>query len=175
MTKKIGLVIFSLFFMATISVAQTPEVKSAVSEWLQGYAKQYEMFGAFNLKKIQVNKYYKTVSVYTNGYFGSIPFRPELVNRMNRELIKIISPTYPKYKVVIYADNVAISTLIPNAYRDERVDASRLSFTNKEPTRSVFRNWWYRFRMRVARLCTRERCRDERTTHSVYKKNDRSS
>lgn len=134
MTKKIGLVIFSLFFMATISVAQTPEVKSAVSEWLQGYAKQYEMFGAFNLKKIQVNKYYKTVSVYTNGYFGSIPFRPELVNRMNRELIKIISPTYPKYKVVIYADNVAISTLIPNAYRDERVDASRLSFTNKEPT-----------------------------------------
>ena len=133
MTKKICLLVFSLFLVTTVFGAKTQDLKSAISTWMQGYAAQYEALGVFNLKSINVNKRTKTFSVYANGYFGSIPFRPELVNRMNNEVTKIISPTYPKYKVVIYADNVDISTLIPNIYRDDKVDKTRFSFTNKEP------------------------------------------
>lgn len=133
MTRKIWLLAVSLFLATTVFGVNIKALKSSITKWLDGYAAQYQTLGKFNLKGINVNKRTKTFNVYTNGYFGSIPFRPELVEQMNSEVYKIIAHNYPKYKVIIYADEVPIASLIPNAYRVNSVDSLRLSQTNKTP------------------------------------------
>ena len=134
MTKKIWLLAVSLFLATTVFGVNLKALKSDIATWMDGYATQYQTLGRFNLKGINIDKRTKTFSVFANGYFGSIPFRPELVERMNSEVAQLIADNYPKYKVVIYADEVPISSLIPNAYRNNAVDSLRLSLTNKTPS-----------------------------------------
>ncbi|MDR1592005.1 MAG: xanthan lyase [Prevotellaceae bacterium] len=134
LTEKIRLIaLVCILWLAGWNVAaQTPDQKTAIAEWLLQYELRYPVMGTFSLKNVQINHKKKTCHIFANNNFESIPFREELVEQMQQEIISLLGDSYRDYKIIIYANNRDISTLIPNYYRTRnKPDKSRLSPTKK--------------------------------------------
>lgn len=133
MFRKIGLLGLVLLFYATVSLAQSDQLRSQLATWVKGYDKEYRDMGGFRLVRLRVDARSRIFNVYISPYFGSIPFRPALVDKMKSEIEQLIMNDFPQYKVIIYADQTDINQLVPNVYRVDDVDKSRLPITHKTP------------------------------------------
>ena len=124
------LFIFALFVNST--PAQNPlslyQLKSAVIDSINLAIPQYQNFGLFKAKKIIPYKNSKKIVVEMSDNFSYIPFRPILVDSIEKQALKALHINYPDYdKVEIIADNHNIHFLIPNYFRTEGKDVKRLS------------------------------------------------
>ena len=124
------LFIFALFVNST--PAQNPlslyQLKSAVIDSINLAIPQYQNFGLFKAKKIIPYKNSKKIVVEMSDNFSYIPFRPILVDSIEKQTLKALHINYPDYdKVEIIADNHNIHFLIPNYFRTEGKDVKRLS------------------------------------------------
>jgi hypothetical protein len=125
-------VFFSLSVFSLNIYAQPQEtLKPVLESWLEQCQLTYPAIGNLKLKKIVCSQSQKTISIYFNGRFSSIPFRPELNKKMKAEIDSVISPYCNGYKISLFADSQNIDELIPNYYRKEP-DKKRLSKTNRE-------------------------------------------
>ncbi|MDD6782028.1 MAG: hypothetical protein PUD89_03755, partial [Bacteroidales bacterium] len=97
--------------------AEPTDAKTRLTEWLQSYCNDYLDLQTARIKKLNVDTKTKTISIYTNFIVGTLPFRPDLVEQMQREAAAIVADDYPNYRVVIYADGKKIDTLIPAFYQ----------------------------------------------------------
>lgn len=127
------LFIFALFVNST--PAQNPlslyQLKSAVIDSINLAIPQYQNFGLFKAKKIIPYKNSKKIVVEMSDNFSYIPFRPILVDSIEKQALKALHINYPDYdKVEIIADNHNIHFLIPNYFRTEGKDIHRLSKYN---------------------------------------------
>ena len=124
------LFIFALFVNST--PAQNPlslyQLKSAVIDSINLAIPQYQNFGLFKAKKIIPYKNSKKIVVEMSDNFSYIPFRPILVDSIEKQTLKALHINYPDYdKVELIADNRNIHFLIPNYFRTEGKDVKRLS------------------------------------------------
>src|SRR5574344_803405 len=130
MRKILTIVIYLCTGLAVYS--QTADMKASISNWFRSYKSEYKDLSGARVQKVDVNNRVKTISVYTNFVFGTIPFRSEMADSMKRAVSGITAAAYHNYKIVIYADDKNVETLVPRAYRAVR-DKSRMSPTNRHP------------------------------------------
>lgn len=126
--NKNQLLLACLFFLFSYT-AFAKDYRTELNNWLATYEQTYPTMGNFKVVSIKINTSQKTYQVYTNKDFSFIPFRPQNVAKMLHEIDSIIAPTYPNYKITLYADGDDVDDLIPNAYRKKK-DAKRMMSTH---------------------------------------------
>jgi hypothetical protein len=126
--KRLILFFCCILYITQVAALRQPrEIKSQVDSLLSGYERVYAGLGRFRAKEITINPTEKRVNIYCSEAFSYIPYRPALVTKLYSQLDSLTHPGQPDYKVVIYAGNKEISSLIPNMFRPEKqVDKSRL-------------------------------------------------
>lgn len=112
------------------------QLKSAVIDSVNLAIPQYNNFGNFKVRKIIPYKNSKKIVVEMSDNFAYIPFRPDVVDSIEKQALKALHINYPDYdKVEIIADDYNIRFYIPNNYRTDGIDKKRLS---KHTTTTAF-------------------------------------
>ena len=123
--KSIWIVLFIVFETAVTSYGQKrPEAQ--ISDSLTVIANSYIHIGRINVVDFYANAKTSTVHVIVNDKFGYIPFRQENVKRIYSAISKVLGKKYEDYAVVCQIDNRKIEDLIPNFFRSQAPDSSRL-------------------------------------------------
>ena len=99
-----------------------------ITKWLQTYDSICPSGKQPQLERLRLSPHTHQCRIYLNKNFANIPVRPELLQRMQNELKKIIGK---KYQIDIYIGNQLINDLIPNYYRETHIrDLNRLAPSN---------------------------------------------
>ena len=102
MSKWVRILMLVVATAVTCSAKAEPtDAKTRLTEWLQSYCNDYLDLQTARIKKLNVDSKTKTISIYTNFIVGTLPFRPDLVEQMQREAAAIVADDYPNYRVVI--------------------------------------------------------------------------
>ncbi|MDY6036578.1 MAG: xanthan lyase [Paludibacteraceae bacterium] len=134
MSKWVRILMLVVATTVTCSAKAEPtDAKTRLTEWLQSYCNDYLDLQTARIKKLNVDTKTKTISIYTNFIVGTLPFRPDLVEQMQREAAAIVADDYPNYRVVIYADGKKIDTLIPAFYQSDYTPGGQSVATPAKP------------------------------------------
>ena len=126
--KKIILINILLFLYGTFLPAQ--EIKQNVEERLQAFFKEYTTntvnIGTCKLDSFRIDFRKKKLLIYTNERFAYQPLRPATVDAIYRHLKQILPGPVSYFKITLFANGRSIEDLIPNLYRKEKKDKTRL-------------------------------------------------
>lgn len=76
---------------------------------------------------IKIDKSRKTLQIYGNKYFESIPFRENVVQAIKDSIKKSLPHDYYRYNIEFFINGYEISDLVPNIYREEtKLDKGRM-------------------------------------------------
>ena len=126
--KKIILISILLLLYGTFLPAQ--EIKQNVEERLQAFFKEYTTntvnIGTCKLDSFRIDFRKKRLLIYTNERFAYQPLRPATVDAIYRHLEQILPGPVSYFKITLFANGRSIEDLIPNLYRKEKKDKTRL-------------------------------------------------
>ena len=126
--KKIILISILLLLYGTFLPAQ--EIKQNVEERLQAFFKEYTTntvnIGTCKLDSFRIDFRKKRLLIYTNERFAYQPLRPATVDAIYRHLKQILPGPVSYFKITLFANGRSIEDLIPNLYRKEKKDKTRL-------------------------------------------------
>jgi len=126
--KKIILISILLLLYGTFLPAQ--EIKQNVEERLQAFFKEYTTntvnIGTCKLDSFRIDFREKRLFIYTNERFAYQPLRPATVDAIYRHLKQILPGPVSYFKITLFANGRSIEDLIPNLYRKEKKDKTRL-------------------------------------------------
>ena len=126
--KKIILISILLLLYGTFLPAQ--EIKQNVEERLQAFFKEYTTntvnIGTCKLDRFRLDFRKKRLLIYTNERFAYQPLRPATVDAIYRHLEQILPGPVSYFKITLFANGRSIEDLIPNLYRKEKKDKTRL-------------------------------------------------
>lgn len=131
MKKSLGLIILVVFFFSGKTVAQEIEqnAKERLQTFFQEYVSNTANIGSCKLDSIRADFSKKELFIYANDRFSYQPFRPETVESIYRSIQQILPGPMTYFKTTVFSDGHSIEELIPNRYRKNKKDKSRL-FTN---------------------------------------------
>ena len=123
----ITLLLLSLSCVSTPLLAQT-SLRDAVSGYLHSYTLEgYKPNERMSLDSLRADDNAREVRIYANEAFCSQPFTPQRVSQIYDELQRALPAPYNTYHLSIYnKKHQLIEDLVPNIYRTEGQDQSRL-------------------------------------------------
>ncbi|OIP84319.1 MAG: xanthan lyase, partial [Porphyromonadaceae bacterium CG2_30_38_12] len=109
-------------------------LEKIISDSLTYIAARYANVGKVNVSSILANDKTNTLTIVANDALSYIPFRPENVTRIYSMLGNVCAKVYPDYAIACISDKKKIEDLIPNYFRQNKLDSTRLFSTNLSPT-----------------------------------------
>lgn len=88
---------------------------------------------------VKIDKSKKSITIYANKSIESVPFRDDVVRKAYELTLHSLPPQYKSYKIEIKVNGYGIGDLVPNFYREEKIDKGRLIKTNNDETPIVRR------------------------------------
>lgn len=130
--RKSSLLLLSLLISLT-SLAQTAgQNKRMLSEAIGKYFSRYTLPGYTPAKPMKADSFRidekaRTLRIHTNEAFYSQPFTPESVERIRQDLGRALPQPYNTWHLLLMGkDSLTLADHIPNIYRQENEDRSRL-------------------------------------------------
>lgn len=122
-----------LLSVSLTHLAQTPSRdKRMLSEAINRYFGQYTLPGYTPAKPMtadsfRIDEKIRTLRIHTNEAFYSQPFTPESVEQIHKNLSKALPQPYNTWHLLLMGkDSLTLADHIPNIYRAENEDRSRL-------------------------------------------------
>ena len=132
MNRKTPLTLILLCLVAITLFGQSNRTR--ITEMLDSLGRRPEYRAVAPFRLTRLNAEGGIYRVYVSENFKSVPFRPVLVDSLERLVGTIIASSYPGYRVEIYADKENIRDLIPNFYRlPTQRDPSRMAISTPAP------------------------------------------
>lgn len=129
MKKSILSLICCLIF-ATSAKLSAQDIEANVKERLQTFFQEYTTtsinIGTCHLESFDIDHRKRKLTIYADNRFAYQPFRNETVDAIYRHLKQILPGPVNYYDITIKANGLPIEELIPNIYRRNNKDKSRL-------------------------------------------------
>ncbi|MDO4930934.1 MAG: hypothetical protein Q4E59_07360 [Bacteroidales bacterium] len=131
MRKKLLILLLAPVLAAGLIHAQTAvdeDLSAAVGQYFSTYAvPNYVPVNAMKMDSCLINEAERLLFVYANESFCSQPFTPQSVARIYKELGRQLPPPFNTYRLTILSKKgQRIEDLIPNIYREDGEDRSRM-------------------------------------------------
>lgn len=128
MTKRILLILLLACISFGESIAQNATIENIVSTYLRSYKVEgYRPHDTMRADSVIVNDEGYEIRIFPNEPFCSQQFTPQNVKRIYAELQRSLPSPYNTFRLfVLDKKQRLIEDLIPNIYREENADASRL-------------------------------------------------
>ena len=124
------LVLFSILTLLFVHHTLAQDVEQNTSERLRNYFRQYicssTNIGTCQLDSFRIDYNRKKLLIYANSNFGYQPFLPEITENIYHQLKQLLPGPVCFFDMTVIADGKSIDELIPNIYRKNKKDKSRL-------------------------------------------------
>jgi hypothetical protein len=137
--EKLILIFCLISFGLNNRLQAQKNLQSQISDSLTVIANSQTKQGKISVININANEKNNTLLITAADKLENIPFRPENVKRIYRAISLITAQKYPEYSIVCQVNNQKIEDLIPNFYRTENIDSSRI-FSVKVPFHPLVKN-----------------------------------
>lgn len=126
--KHLCLLLLSAWTLSLPLRSQTGSVHDAISSYIRSYTLSgYQPRESMALDSVSIDDVHREVCVYANESFCSQPFTPRVVTSIYGEIQRRLPAPYNTYHLAVYnRKRQLIEDLIPNIYRTEGQDESRM-------------------------------------------------
>ncbi len=124
---------FLLWFTTTTQIVAQESLKNQIIDSLKSIVGDYCTVEKISNLSLTVNKKTSKITVNCAQGLSEMPFRPHNVKRIYNALDTILRASYPNHSITCLADKKPIEFFIPNYYRTEKKDSSRI-FKNFIPS-----------------------------------------
>ncbi len=124
--------LFILFFVAfSGEIFAQDSLKIKITDSLRTIVADYCKVDKLNTISLLVNRKASRLTVNCGLGLSEMPFRPDNVKRIYNALDTILSATYPNFTISCLADKKPIEFFIPNFYRTNQIDSTRIFINPK--------------------------------------------
>ena len=117
---------FLLILSACAVVLQAQTIEEHLYQWLDNYLRWDANITPPTLRKCDINKKEKTITVTIGGGFQEQHFTPEVVDSIYSRGRSFVPEEYRSYDLAIMTEDHRIEDLVPNFFRRGNIDRSRL-------------------------------------------------
>jgi hypothetical protein len=104
--------------LQTIKLSAQKYIKSLNSYSIDNYQGR----GKVRMNSLNADKSQKKIHIFLNKFIGEAPLRPSLVKKYQQMFSALLPPAFKNYGILIYADSIPLSDLIPNYYREKKLE-----------------------------------------------------
>lgn len=131
MSKRLAVLVTAVMCITVLSAQRVDRtVALSIAEYFNGYTSERCVTKYAGLDKgrnnIVVNKKTEEIVISCNEAFFGQPFTPEMVKRVYDNIRVLLPKKYKKYKIQVLCKGKSIEKCIPNIYRKEDIDKSRV-------------------------------------------------
>ena len=131
MLKRLAVLLAAVMCIAVLSAQKVDRtVALSISEYFQEYTSDrcVTKYAGLDRRRnnVVINNESKEIIIYCNDAFYAQPFTQEMVNRVYGDIRALLPKKYKKYKVQVLCNGNAIEKCIPNIYRKDGIDSSRV-------------------------------------------------
>lgn len=127
--KQIHLIYLLLLLSVPLSSQElnNDSLKNRLNRSLENiYRETLNRSGRVVVDSIAFDKRKKSIEFHTNLSLSYLPMREETVLQIYDSIRFHLSPSYKKFHIAVFSDQIEISNLIPNYFRKKQIDKSRL-------------------------------------------------
>ena len=117
---------FLLILSACAAILQAQTIEEHLYQWLDNYLRWDANITPPTLRKCDINKKEKTITVTIGGGFQEQHFTPEVVDSIYSRVRSFVPEEYRSYDLAIMTEDHRIEDLVPNFFRRGNIDRSRL-------------------------------------------------
>jgi len=123
MKQTFFILLFGLFCSQTVFAQAV--LQRQITDTLRVIANRDVWVGNVTVRNLQVNDRARTVTVTASDHLISVPFRPENVDEIHSAIRSFLPSGQRSYRIIVRAGQNNIEDLIPNYFRNERIDQRR--------------------------------------------------
>ena len=131
MLKRLAVLLTAVMCIAVLSAQKVDRtVALSISEYFKGYTSDrcVTKYAGLDRRRnnVVVKNDSKEIIIYCNDAFYAQPFTQEMVSRVYDDIRALLPKKYKTYRVKVICNGNSIDKCIPNIYRKDDVDSSRL-------------------------------------------------
>ncbi len=127
------------FLAASLASYGQANMKRQIGDTLSAIANRHVRVERVTVRSIRINTKSKTVTVTATNNLSYLPFRKETVDEIHAAIRSLLPSHAKSYRIVCKTGQHTIEQLVPNYFRTEDTDKSRL-FTYKETSPPLVTN-----------------------------------